>query len=152
VKKSKGLLSILILLLLAVIVSAARAEILSIPVEVRDGAVFVSVRINANNVTLLLDTGASNTIVDPKAVGVAEAGLVHSAFLAEGHTNVSVAVIKLDLQIGKAKFIVPVVMDKLTVLQTRFGNKVQGLLGNDVLTQFKSVTISYQTKTLELSR
>ena len=151
-KKSKGLLSILILLLLAVIVSAARAEILSIPVEVRDGAVFVSVRINANNVTLLLDTGASNTIVDPKAVGVAEAGLVHASFLAEGHTNVSVAVIKLDLQIGKAKFIVPVVMDKLTVLQTRFGNKVQGLLGNDVLTQFKSVTISYQTKTLELSR
>jgi len=137
--------------------AAARVDTESkqiIPVKLVEGMIFVPVNVNGSNLVLMLDTGATNTVITPKAVHIPVfAGTAGTATLTEGHQQVSVSVVRLDLRLGKARFdsSVVVLTDLSAAQQTRYG-KFDGLLGENILSQFKSFCVDYQNKVIELEK
>ena len=141
-------------------VSVPRAEVCAaavdkevIPAKLVDGMFFVPVSVNGSNVVLMLDTGATNTVISPKAVHMPMFAATQTATVTEGHQQVSVGVARLDLRLGKAQFdsSVVVLTDLVAAQRTRYG-KFDGLLGENILSQFKSVCLDYQNKIIELER
>jgi predicted aspartyl protease len=126
---------------------------LIIPVKVVGGMVFVPVNVNGSDVVLMLDTGATNTVISPAAVHMPVFVGSQTATVTEGHQQVSVAVARLDVRLGKARFdsSVVVLTDLTPAQRTRYG-KFDGLLGQNILGQFKSVCLDYEKKLLELER
>ena len=122
-----------------------------IPVKMVGGMLFVPVNVNGSNLILMLDTGATNTVVSPKAVHIPVVNA--TATVTEGHQQVSVGVARLDLRLGKAQFdsSVVVLTDLQGAQQTGYG-KFDGLLGENILSQFKSVRLDYQNKAIELEK
>src|SRR5262249_35248512 len=105
------------------------------------------------NLVLMLDTGATNTVISPKAVHLPIFVETQTATVTEGHQQVSVGVARLDLRVGKARFdsSVVVLTDLAAAQRTRYG-KFDGLLGENILSQFKSVCLDYWNKVIELER
>jgi len=131
----------------------AAADKQVIYVKVVEGMVFVPVKVNGSDVLLMLDTGATNTVVSPKAVHVPVNAASQMATVTEGHQQVNVAVARLDVKLGEARIdsAVVVLTDLSPAQAARYG-KFDGLLGQNVLSQFKSVRIDYQNKVIELER
>ena len=124
-----------------------------IPVKLVNGMVLVPVNVNGSDVLLMLDTGATNTVISPKAVHMPMFAATQTATVTEGHEQVSVGVARLDVRLGKAQFdsSVVVLTDLAPAQRTRYG-KFDGLLGENILSQFKSVCLDYQNKVIELER
>lgn len=146
--KSKGLFFILLLVSLLCTICAspatARAQTITLPVEITNIGVFVTVEVNSNPVRLLIDTGATNTVVTPRAGHFAEATLQKST-VTEGHTQQAVSFTLTDVKVGDRQF------SNILVVVTPLNSQVgDGLLGQNVLRLFKSVTLDYSAKTLVL--
>ena len=62
-------------------------------------------------------------------------------------------VARLDLRVGNAQFdsSVVVLTDLAVAQRTRYG-KFDGLLGENILSQFKSVCLDYQNEVIDLER
>jgi aspartyl protease len=138
-------------LLLVVCLGAADKETV-LPMKVVENMVFVPVKVNGNEVVLMVDTGASNTVVSPGAAHVPIFAGGPKATVWEGHSQVAVSVAQLEVCIGRAHFNSAVVITDLAQGQrARYGN-FDGLLGQDILGQFKSVRLDYQNKVVEMER
>ena len=76
-----------------------------------------------------------------------------TATVTEGHQQASVGVARLDLRLGKAQFdsSIVVLANLQAAQQTRYG-KFDGLLGENILSQFKSVCLDYQNRAIELEK
>ena len=127
---------------------AAQTTTLSIPFETTNtDMILVPVRINGQNYLMLLDTGAQTSIIGEAGVAKAKArdsnrGLV---FEARG--------VRVSVQFaGGPVFQEHILSANLAGFKQRFGNasRVDGILGQDVLREFSSVTINYREKRLEL--
>jgi hypothetical protein len=131
--------------------AAADKQVIS--VKVVEGLVFVPVKVNGSDVLLMLDTPATNSVVSPKAVHVPVNAAGQIATVTEGHQQVNVAVARLDVKLGDARIdCVVVVLADLNPAQTARYGKFDGLLSQNILSQFKSVRIDYQNKVIELER
>lgn len=147
---------VLVLALLCFTPSAniARPEVITIPFRSAETMILVEARVNDNRVALLLDTGANNTIVSPKAYGDLAFHL-HSI-----HKNDRGPGMRGDAVLLRANLVLanrvwssqPVYVMNVDELTRRFGAPVDGLLGQDVLREFHSVRINYKAKVIELEQ
>ena len=147
---------VLALALLCFIPSAniAGPEVVTIPFRSVESMILVEARVNDNRVALLLDTGANNTIVSPKAYGNLEFHLrsMHKNDSGPGLRGDAVllrATLALASRIWVAQPVYVMNVDELT---RRFGAPVDGLLGQDVLREFHSVRINYKAHVIELEQ
>ena len=120
-----------------------------IPVSFRDGAVYVHGNVNGNRATLLLDTGAALTTLSFKLVPEVDSGSKITVNIARG--SVSAFRIPVGLVLGDSKL-----KDEhysfrqiAVVGDFKFG-EADGVVGLDVLSSFKSVTLDFKHSVLIL--
>ena len=101
--------------------------------------------------TLLLDTGATNTIINAKMYGNVQAPRIEAV---SGPGIVDNALrLRVDLEIGgRFLFSQPVSVMNLDDLPKRLGVQFDGLLGQDILRQFPSIRINYRSPVVELEK
>lgn len=137
--------------------SVAAAEF-AIPCEIygERKAILVEVRVSGKAHTFLLDTGAARTVVSPDVLGrVAEFDLKLSRFRSRGPgfsgeaTWERVDSLRLGQQVWHD---LPVVVMNLKEISQVYGRQIDGLLGQDLLSEFRSVTIDFAEKKVRFSR
>lgn len=133
-------------------VNGAHTKLLTVPFRTAESMILVEARVNDNRVTLVLDTGANNTIVSPKAYGNLQFQLrgIHKNETGPGMRGDTVrlrANIALANRTWNAQPVYVMNVDELTL---RFGTQVDGLLGQDLLREFHAVRINYKEHVVEL--
>ncbi len=100
--------------------------------------------------TLLVDTGANKTILNAKSFGRVQ--LPVSQPVNQGAGIIGNALrLRVDLEIAhQILFSQPVSVMNLEELSKRFRISFDGLLGQDILNQFRSVRIDYKSHVIEL--
>jgi hypothetical protein len=123
-----------------------------LPFKTVKSLMLVTGKINERPVTLVFDTGANRTIVSDRCYGGERLGL------AEAYRNESGAGVRgesirksVDLTIADHIWVGQrvSVMD-LDALERDLGIEFDGLLGQDVLREFRSVRIDYDARVIEL--
>jgi hypothetical protein len=100
---------------------------------------------------LLLDTGALISLVSPEASGLSPveiSRLRKIKLYGAGGSGTEVRVAAIMLTLGERKVTGEVIVGEMSNL--RLPDKCDGILGNDVLSQFKKVVIDYMAHTLTL--
>ena len=148
-----GVKAVSVLIIALLFVLQASAQVLNMTIQ--QGVMFVSIKVNGKDAVMLVDTGATRTIIQPRVLGLTKQGLQSGQSgngLIEKEGSVRAQVMRqADLRIGERKFNrqTVVVLD-LSGEEKASGLRIDGLLGQDTLTQFHSVRINYKSKTLEL--
>lgn len=131
---------------------AAADEVLQIPFEYSTSrnAILIRVRINDKPATLLLDTAAAHTALEPGILGIGPAELspAHLGSAGRGLGD-DAASLEVTFQIGTRRWDKRrvAVMDLSEVL-SNYTEKPSGVLGLDFLRQFDQVTINTKAKTI----
>jgi hypothetical protein len=106
----------------------------------------VSARVNGQQATFLLDTGAQRTIITPQLSGLSPVDLANSPQIEiESPTlagSSTVPVVSVRFGIGNTALTTRVIVTRI--------RKYDGIIGNDVLSQFKKITIDHKDHTLTL--
>lgn len=112
----------------------------------------IDAKVNGDPVILMLDTGANTTILDVKAYG-------KILVLPSRHGGPQVGIVgnalrvRVDLEIARRfMFSQPVAVMNLGELPQRLGAQFDGLLGEDILREFRSVRINYRARVIELEK
>lgn len=123
-----------------------------IPFRTAQSMILVDGKVNGNPATLLLDTGADRTIISRKAYGSVQFRLQqlrrnsHGAGVSGGSIPLRADLVIAD-HMWPAQRVSVMELDELNdMLKLHF----DGLLGQDILRQFRSVRIDYHTKMIEL--
>ncbi len=127
-----------------------------IPFEVNRpfGAILVRAQVNGRPATLFLDTGSSNTILSPDLVEVRPQALVRAPVFAKGSGYVSTAGwTRATLEVGGRRWRnrMVLVMDFQEISKT-MKQRVDGILGEDVLGEFDSVFIDFKHRRVFVMR
>ena len=145
---------VLALLCLTPSVNSARSEVVIIPFRSAESMILVEARVNDNRVSLLLDTGANNTIVSPRAYGDLQFHL-HSIHKNDEGPGLKGDAVRLRANLALANRTwnsQPVYVMNVDELTRRFGAPVDGLLGQDLLREFHSVRINYKAHVIEFEQ
>ena len=145
-------LLLIVLLLLLPLPNRARPRAIHIPFRTVQSMILVDGKVNGNPAILLLDTGANHTIISGKAYGKVEFHLQQLRHNLRG-PGVSGGSIPLSADLVIADHRWPaqrVSVMELDELNETLKLHFDGLLGQDILRQFRSVRIDYHTKTIEL--
>ena len=138
-----------IVALAASMLLAAQSITLSVPIETTNtDMILVPVKINGQDYVMLLDTGAQNSIIGEAGVGKARAQDSNRGLVFEAKA------IRVTVQFkGGPIFKEHILSANLSGFNQRMGNasRCDGILGQDVLRKFSSVTIDYDRKHLELT-
>ena len=115
----------------------------------RDGLIYIKARVNGKGTTLLLDTGSTVTLLSRRLVSTLSGDSRVTINLAKGSVsafNLSVGLIlgDSDSRERQCSF-----RKNAFVGDFQFAD-AEGLLGNDVLSLFKSVTFDFKSSTLIL--
>jgi hypothetical protein len=130
------------------------SEIVSVPFRTAQSMILVDARVNGKPVTLLLDTGAMNTIVSAKAYGIPQFQLqgLHPKPHDPGYTGDALR-LRTDFAFANRVWISqPVSVMNVDELTRRLGTPVDGLLGQDLLQEFRAVRINYKAHVIELEQ
>ncbi len=124
-----------------------------IPFEVNRyfGTILIRAQVNGQPATLVLDTGSSNTILSSGLVQVRPLALEHADEPAKGSGYVGTAGwAKANLEIGTLKWVdrKVLVMNDFREISNSMKQKVDGILGEDVLREFDSVMIDFKRRRL----
>jgi len=127
----------------------ARAGEHRIHFRARNGLIFIPARVNGNHVTLLLDTGAVLTTFSSKIVPEINTNSQITINMASGSVSAFPVVVAFtvgepDLQEVRCSFHQTVVVGDF-----KFG-EADGVIGLDVLSSFRIVTIDFQNSVLTL--
>lgn len=125
------------------------AETITVPLSIKEGQIFVAVRINQKAARMLVDTGAGITLVESKfAKGTAELQCLN---IAQQAGNSKASIRNLSITLGSLTFKDHSVgaLD-MTDVSRRTGTSIDGVLGEDILGGFRSVRINFKDQTLEL--
>jgi hypothetical protein len=120
-----------------------------LPITEKDGLLRVTIRLNDTPRVLVLDTGALISLVSPEASGLSPAEiskLRKIRLYGAGGSGTEVPVATIQLTLGERKVTGEVVVAQLGDL--RLSDKCDGILGSDVLHQFKKVVIDYKAHVL----
>ena len=114
--------------------------------------IFVGGRINGRPAVLLIDCGASITVVDARVAEISDWDLHRAKFNGDGpglagEAAWADAIITLDSTEGQRRHVAGMNLDGLT---RRLGRHIDGVLGQDFLSQFDHVVIDFKTKKLRL--
>ena len=118
-----------------------------------NGLILLDGQLNGKPASLLLDTGANNSVVDVHSAGFDGLKLdaLRSTGAAGAEGDCAVREVKLSLEHRSWLNRRVCVMD-LSDVSRRMGVRVDGFIGADVLTEFSSVKIDYKNHTLELEQ
>ena len=127
-----------------------------IPFEVNRnfGAILIQAQVNGQPATLIVDTGASHTILSSELLRVRSLALAHAPAPAKGSGfvgNAGWAQANLEIQTMTWQNRKVLVMDDFQDLSKSMRQKIDGILGEDVLREFDSVVIDFKHHRLALS-
>ena len=122
-----------------------QAEATTIPLIKRDGVYYVQVTINGNAAALLLlvDTGATVTLLNHKFANLAVGGAPSSDVRGVG-ASVKARIVPIHLQIGPRAFATDAVIGDFQI------PGADGSLGCDVLADCGKITLDFANKTMLL--
>lgn len=128
---------------------AARAGEHHIHFHAHNGLIFIPARVNGNRVTLLLDTGAALTTFSSQIVPEVNVNSKITINMASGSVSASLVPVAFtvgepDLQERHCSFRQTVVVGDF-----KFGD-ADGVIGLDVLSSFRAVSIDFQNSVLVL--
>lgn len=138
-------------MLLALSLAAAPFE-LPFELDPQHSAILIAAEVNGKPVTLILDTGATQTILDAAVVGLSNVDLKMSRFAGSGpglHGEAMWAEARLKLG-SRTWHDQRVVAMNLSALASRYRRPIHGILGQDILCQFNRVTIDFRARILIL--
>lgn len=143
------------LLLLALRLPALAADTLVLPFETdrTNAAILVRGEVRGRPALLVLDTGASSTLVRHELVDLGtEPG--SSAFSSEGPgLRVNGRWTTATIRLGERTWLHrPVVGMRLDEVSRAFRREIDGILGQDLLREFRSVTIDFDAREVRLAR
>lgn len=120
----------------------------------RNKLIFLDARINGKPALLMLDSGASITAVNAALLEVGDWDLRIAKFSTQGPgVSGEAAWAKAELAIGSTKGTGRwVAAMKLEALTSRLGRHIDGILGQDFLSDFDHVVIDFKAKKLLLYR
>ena len=140
----------LVFLLLAPLPALAQRRIVTVPFRSVDSFILVDAKIDGTPVRLLVDTGANKTILNAKSFCKTEMNVTRPVNRGAGIVGNALR-LRVDLEIAhEFMFSQRVSVMNLEELSRRFGIQFDGLLGQDILNQFRSVRIDYKKRVLEL--
>lgn len=117
-------------------------------------AIVVEARVNGRPVRLLVDTGSARTVLSPEVGEVSHVELAVSRFSDRGPGYHGEAVgTQATIRLGKHTWYDHrvVVMD-LKEVRRLYGSDIDGLLGQDLLSDFDRVVIDFKAHTLHLTQ
>ncbi|MFI5059510.1 MAG: aspartyl protease family protein [Candidatus Acidiferrales bacterium] len=130
------------------------SDIVTVPFRTARSMILVDARVDGKPVTLLLDTGAINTIVSAKVYGIPQFQLqgLHRTNHDPGYTGDTLR-LRTNFAFANRVWISrPVSVMNVDELTRRIGTPVDGLLGQDLLQEFRSVRINYKAHVIELEQ
>jgi hypothetical protein len=143
------------LLTLLLAVPAAAEKELEVAFEINRGreAILLHAELNGEPAVLILDTGASHTVVSPERAGLNAIDLGKARFSQSGPGMGAEAVWgRTTLRLGgKLWADRPVVVMNLTEVSKMYGRKVDGLLGQDLLGECRRVSIDFKERRILLT-
>jgi predicted aspartyl protease len=138
--------------LLAVLVLSATAQSIGFREPQLRRVMMVEAVVNGKPANLIVDTGADQTVVSPELAGLNQVDLVTAAFSSRGAGLRADAIVQeADLKLTSSKsFRIPVMVMRLENVSKLYGVKVDGLIGQDVLSRYGKIAIDYQNKRIDL--
>jgi len=129
-------------------------SVISVPLEVdgQFGSLLVRMEVNGKTAVFLVDTGAASTFVSAELAGVDPFTLQQSRFRGDGGMEVRGVWERAKIRLGDWKTTMDVKAIDTAPISRRYGRRIDGLLGQDILRQFARVTIDFEARTLVLSR
>jgi gag-polyprotein putative aspartyl protease len=143
---------VFLLLILTPLLNGARTSEYKIPFRTVQSMIVVDGTVNGNRATLLLDTGANRTIINAKAYGNVQFELqrLPQNSRGPGLTGGSLR-LPADLVLaGHVRITQRVSVMDLEELKQMLKMDFDGLLGQDILRQFRAVRIDYRAHVIEL--
>jgi hypothetical protein len=132
--------------------TAHRRTVVPIERSPHFGAILVNVHVNGKPAVLILDTGSNTTILSPEISGLNPAHLPHAdpprkgtGFVGDGRWGK--ATLTIGTTVWKDKRVLVVDTKDLSRAVQR---KIDGILGQDILDEFKYVEINLEEKRLTL--
>jgi hypothetical protein len=131
----------------------ARPAVIRVPFRSVESMILIEGKVNSHHVVFLMDTGSNHTIVDAKTYREFDFPLrnVQRNPYGAGINGESISV-RLDLQLADRMWVGQTVsVMNLDGLAKLLGiRQVDGLIGEDILRQFRSVRIDYNSHVVEL--
>jgi len=127
-----------------------------VPIQLsrRFGLILIRAEVNDQPATLLMDTGCSHTVLSTKLLAGRSRKLEHAANASKGSGWVGNASwIKATVKVGNIVWRdhMFLAMDDLPDISDSVGQKIDGLLGEDVLQEFTVVQIDFNSRQLTLA-
>ena len=130
----------------------ARPRVVVLPYRSVDSYILVDAKIDGSPVKLLLDTGANKTILNASSFCKTELRVARPANRGAGIVGNAMR-LRVDLELAhQIMFSQPVAVMNLEELSKSFRIPFDGLLGQDILNQFRAVRIDYKKHVIELEQ
>jgi predicted aspartyl protease len=146
----------LVLFLMPLLVPSLAAQTIPVSFTRTGASVVVDVAIGGKTRHFLLDTGAGLTVLSPDTAGWSPVDLLKSVSnrLAVGidGTTHSMGSTTAALEFAQTTVVTPAAVADLAGLSKALHIKLDGILGQDVLSHFSRVTIDYKNKQLILEK
>ena len=138
------------------VTAAAHAAEVELPFEIdrAHSVLLVTVAINDKPALMILDTGATTTMIAPALAGFDDWALKRSKFVdrgagLDGHGLWAEATVALAGVTWRHRRVGAV---DLQNVREAYGRPIDGLLGQDLLREFKRVSIDYERRVVVLTR
>ncbi|GGA57777.1 hypothetical protein GCM10011507_06410 [Edaphobacter acidisoli] len=122
--------------------------------DFKTGSILVEGKLEGHPAVMVLDTGAAQTMFDAKEFGLSPVDL-EAARLNQRGVGLDANVVwrRVNFSIGDASWTQKeVAIANLEDLSKIYARKVDGIVGEDVLREFRSVTINYKWHCVMLTR
>jgi hypothetical protein len=138
-----------LLLLLAVPVACAQVKTVEIPFSVSGGLILVEANINGKKASLLFDSGAMRTFVNPAILEGLTTTTDKAISIADGN-RVDVRVVKTVVSLGGASVEAAVSSYDMNRFAASIGIHLDGVVGQDVIGKFSGILIDYVRRRITL--
>jgi hypothetical protein len=119
--------------------------------ELHNSLVIVRVHMDGRgDEPMVLDTGAEKTIINGNLLGIRAEPLAEGAYR-KGYRTPALPEVYTGISLARGTLIRVYAAD-MTALQKRIGYPIQGIVGQDMLSQFKAVRIDYRNHTVDFER
>jgi len=128
----------------------AKPRVIELPYRSVDSYILVEAKIDGSPVKLLVDTGSNTTIVNARSFCRTELNVNRPVNRSPGIVGNALR-LRVDLELAhQITFSQPISVMNLEEVSKSFRIPFDGLLGQDILNQFRSVRIDYKRHVIEL--